>query len=116
MRASGAAEVRRAINSEASGLPGTMVGRPDLPLPRASSRNMKETPFFWRTPPWQATQFWFRMGRMSRLNSTLLCRVLWKRELIGQTASAATARIQREAVLDLKKRKKDAWATAHRPV
>ena len=31
-------EVTRAINSEARGLPGTMVGRPDLPLPKAWSR------------------------------------------------------------------------------
>ena len=31
MRASGSVEVTRAINSEASGLPGTMVRRPDLP-------------------------------------------------------------------------------------
>ena len=100
------------MNSEPSGSPGTMVRRPDLPVPNASSRNMNETPFFCRTPPWQATQFWFRMGRMSRLNSTVLCGVLWKRELIGQTASAATARIQRVAVFDLEKRKEDAWATA----
>jgi hypothetical protein len=75
---------------------------------------MKETPFFWRTPPWQATQFWFRMGRMSRLNSTALCGFLWKRELIGQTESAATARIERVAVFDLEKRKEDAWATGSR--
>src|SRR5271156_2302726 len=111
MRVSGSVEVRRALNSEASGLPGTMVVRPDLPVPSASSRNMKETPFFWRTPPWQATQFWLRMGRMSRLNSTVLCAVLWKRELIGQTESAATARKERVAVFDREKRKEDAWAT-----
>jgi hypothetical protein len=52
------------------------------------------------------------MGRMSRLNSTVLGGVLWKRELIGQTASPATARIQRVAVFDLEKGKEDAWATA----
>ena len=57
MRASGSLEVTRAISSEASGLPGTIVRRPDLPTPNASSRKMNETPFFCRTPPWHATQF-----------------------------------------------------------
>jgi len=88
-----------------------MVGRPDLPLPNASSRKMNETPFFWRTPPWQATQFWLRIGRISRLNSTGFCELLWRKELIGQTETAATARILRVAVFDLEKRKADAWAT-----
>jgi hypothetical protein len=54
------------------------------------------------------------MGRMSRLNSTVLCGVLWKRELIGQTESAATARIERVAVFDLEKREEDDWATGLR--
>src|ERR1700722_9168272 len=31
---------------------------------------MKETPFFWRTPPWQEVQFWLKIGRISRLKST----------------------------------------------
>jgi hypothetical protein len=52
------------------------------------------------------------MGRMSRLNSTVFCGVRWKTEVIGQTARAATARIQRVPVLDLKIEETDAWATA----
>src|ERR1700687_1668203 len=70
MRASGSVEVTCAINSEASGSPGTMVRRPDLPTPRAASRKINDTPFFCRTPPWHATQFWLKMGRISRLKST----------------------------------------------
>jgi len=49
---------------------------------------------------------------MSRLNSTVFCGVLWKTELIGQTARAAPARIQTVAVLDPKIEETDAWATA----
>ena len=48
---------------------------------------------------------------MSRLNSTVLWGFRWKRELIGQTKSATTARIERVAVFDLEKRKEDAWVT-----
>src|SRR5436190_23073299 len=70
MRTSGSGEVMRAINSDSSGLPGTMVRRPDFPVPSASSRNRNETPFFCHTPPWQGMQFWFRIGRISRLKRT----------------------------------------------
>ena len=70
MRVSGSFEVTRSISSEASGSPGTMVAWPDFPVPRASSRKIKETPLFWRTPPWHEVQFWLKIGRMSRLKST----------------------------------------------
>jgi hypothetical protein len=76
MRVSGSVDAARAINSEASGSPGTMVGRPDLPIPKAASRKINDTPFFCRTPPWHATQFWLKIGRISRLKSTGLRKTL----------------------------------------
>jgi hypothetical protein len=76
MRVSGSLDAARAINSEASGSPGTMVGRPDLPIPSAASRKINDTPFFCRTPPWHATQFWLKIGRTSRLKSTGLRKIL----------------------------------------
>ena len=53
-----------------------MVGRPDLPIPSAASRKINDTPFFCRTPPWHATQFWLKIGRISRLKSTGLRKIL----------------------------------------
>src|SRR6266446_6142533 len=47
-----------------------MVGRPDLPMPSAASRNINDTPFFCRTPPWHKMQFGFKIGLISRLKST----------------------------------------------
>ena len=71
IRNSGSSDSRRAMSSEAPGLPGTMARRPDAPSAIASSRKTNEIPPCLRTPPWHAAQLLVRIGRMSRLKSTV---------------------------------------------
>src|SRR5215471_12209720 len=79
----------------APSLPGTMAGRPDSARLRASSRLSRRKPA-WRclaSGPWHLKQLLDRMGRMSRLYSTV-CSLAAAARPVGisqQTAASETS-------------------------
>ena len=72
MRSVGSSWVTRAISSLESGSPGTIAASPLLSVLRADSRTSSRKPLasLASSWPWQAKQFFARIGRTSRLKST----------------------------------------------